>query len=90
MFNESTNLWLSEPPQWPLICGELASSSHNLKQYLRCDKEVDKQLFGSLFSIDQFMLYCQSIESELESGREIESIEAGKESGKCNEIKELS
>lgn len=80
MFNDSTNLWYSEPPQWPPIRGELSSSSHNLHEYLNCDRDVDKPALGTLYSLHDFISFCQSIENEIETKREIKPIEALKES----------
>ena len=79
MFNDSTNLWYSEPPQWPPIRGELSSTSHNLHQYLSCDRVVDNPALGTLYSLNDFISFCQSIENETETSRDIKPTEAVKE-----------
>jgi hypothetical protein len=95
MVSESTKLWLSEPPQWPPICGEFASSSHNLNQYLRCDKEDDNNKLGSLYSVGEFLFFCQNLQAGLGSvNQEVDTSKIGRNevrnSEKYHEIKEPS
>jgi hypothetical protein len=63
MRDKETNLWLSEPPEWPLICGELSSSSHNLEEYLRCE-ELDDECYGTVYSVGEFIHWCRGLETE--------------------------
>jgi hypothetical protein len=71
MFNKETNLWLSDPPEWPLICGELASSPHNLEEYLSCD-ELDDKSYGTVYSLEEFAQWCQGLEIRDQQPREEE------------------
>lgn len=62
MYSKENNKWLSEPPSWPIISGQLSSSSHNLMKYIDCNVNEEME-FGRVYKLQQFMMWCEELES---------------------------
>lgn len=83
MYSKENNTWLSEPPTWPIIRGRLASTSHNLMDYLVCDKTINSNdndnncdnncdndnnmKYGILYKLSEFIEWCNELENSLKS-----------------------
>lgn len=68
MYSTEENKWFSEPPSWPIICGPLASTSHNLMEYLNCDNSLvndNDSRYGVLYNLEEFLVWCHELDLKI-------------------------